>query len=76
MPDDRDYWAQQRPDKNWEVKKEGSDRASAVFETQLDAWAKAKELAQKSKGEAYLKRRDGKIRERNTYGPDPRKTKG
>lgn len=70
------YWTQQRPDGKWETKKQGAARAAYVGDRQDDAWQKNKELAKKTGGEAYLKGRDGKIRERNTYGKDPYPPKG
>ena len=76
MADDRDYWTQKRPDGKWETKKEGASRASAVFDTQKEAWGRSKDLARERGGEAYLKGENGRIRDRNTYGHDPRKSKG
>lgn len=40
--------------KKWSVKKEGSRCATATFDTQEEAMAKAKELASSSGGEAKL----------------------
>ena len=71
----KDYWATKHPD-GWQVKGAGNDRASSVHGTQAEAWEKAKSLARGTKGEAYLTGENGQIRERNTYGQDPRKTKG
>jgi len=76
MADRRDYWTQQRPDGLWEAKHEGAARASGVFKTQAEAWNRSKDLARGQQGEAYLKGCNGQIRERNTYGTDPRRTKG
>jgi hypothetical protein len=76
MPDKKNYWTQQRPDGKWEVKREGAKRASKVTDTQAEAWVYSREKATETKGEAYLKGRDGKIRERNTYGKDPHPPKG
>jgi len=76
MADEHDYWTQKRPDGRWESKREGAKRASKVTDTQVEAWAFSKNQARDNKGEAYLKNEQGKIRERNTYGNDPRKTKG
>ena len=76
MTKSRDYWTQQRPDGSWETKREGADRAAAVTATQAEAWARNKELAKHSGGEAFLKGRDGLIRERNSYGDDPYPPKG
>jgi len=76
MANDKNFWTQKRSDGKWEVKKEGAGRASKVTDTQADAWKYAKNKARSSKGEAFLKGRDGKIRERNTYGNDPHPPKG
>jgi hypothetical protein len=71
-----DYWTKQRPDGKWATKAEGAPRASRLFETQSEAWNYSKELARKSGGEAFLCNRRNQIRERNTYGHDPRNIKG
>jgi hypothetical protein len=76
MPGEKDYWTQQCPDGKWESKREGADRASTVTDTQAEAWNYSKQWAAETKGEALLKGRDGKIRERNTYGNDPYPPKG
>lgn len=76
MPDEKNYWTQQREDGKWESKREGADRASKVTDTQAEAWKHSKQRAADTKGEALLKGRDGKIRERNTYGKDPYPPKG
>ncbi len=76
MPDEKNYWTRQRPDGKWESKREGADRASKVTDTQAEAWTHSKQRAADTKGEALLKGRDGKIRERNTYGKDPYPPKG
>ena len=76
MPDEKNYWTQQRPDGKWESKSEGGDRASKVTDTQAEAWTHSKQRAADTKGEALLKGRDGKLRKRNTYGKDPYPPKG
>jgi hypothetical protein len=66
-------------DKGWLVEVEGTGakrRARSNHRTQEAAWKEAKKVARGSKSEALLHGRDGKIRDRNTYGPDPRRTKG
>lgn len=72
----RDYWVSKTPDGDWRVKREGADRASSVHGTQADAWGRARDLARDAHSEAYLKNREGVIRERNTFGHDPVKSKG
>ncbi|WP_299405137.1 DUF2188 domain-containing protein [uncultured Roseobacter sp.] len=76
MADERDYWTQKRPDGSWESKREGASRPSKIATTQAEAWSASKDFARKSGGEAYLKGRNGQIRERNTYGKDPYPPKG
>ena len=71
MPNGKSYWTQQRPDGKWESKCEGTSRASKVTDRQADTWSHSKQQAAKTKGEAFLKGRDGRIREHNTYGKDP-----
>lgn len=71
ITNDKNYWTQQRDGGKWESRREGSQRASKVFDTQADAWESLKAQAERRKGEASLKGRNGNIRERNTYGEDP-----
>ena len=71
-----DYWTKQRPDGTWATTAAGASRASRVFDTQSQAWNHTKDLARKSGGEAFLCNRAGQIRERNTYGHDPRNING
>ena len=63
-------------DKGWRVEVEGQDRASGTHGTQAAAWEQAKGIAKRNHSEALLHGRDRQIRERNTYGHDPRRTKG
>ena len=65
------YWVSKTPDGDWRVKREGADRASSVHGTQAEAWDRARDLARDAHGEAFLKNREGEIRERNTFGHDP-----
>lgn len=60
----------------WAVKKEGSARASSSHGTQAAASKAGKSIAKREKTELYVHGRDGRIRERNTYGNDPKKSKG
>ena len=63
-------------DGGWAVRSAGSARASSTHETQKAAIEKAKERAQREGSELFIHGRDGKIRERNTYGRDPHPPKG
>lgn len=58
------------------LKKSGSDRASKHFNTQEEAIQWAKGVAKNQKTELYIHGKDGKIREKNSYGKDPHPPKG
>ncbi len=60
----------------WSVRKTGASRASGTYGTQAEAVAQAKKIAQNQKTELYIHGRDGRIRERNSYGNDPHPPKG
>ena len=66
-----DHWVSRRSDGKWQDKKVGTERASSVHDTQAEAWDAAKDRARRDHTEAFLTGRDGRIRERNTYGNDP-----
>lgn len=55
----------------WAVKREGSERAARVYKTQREAEQYGRELAKKDKTEFVLHGRDGKIRDKDSYGSDP-----
>ena len=76
MANEKNRLTQLRPDGKWESKCEGATRASKVTPTQKEAWEYSKQKAKEAKGEAFLKGRSGKIRERNSYGNDPFPPKG
>lgn len=60
----------------WAVKKSGATRASKVFNTQADAINYARGQAKKDSGELYVHRKDGTIRQKDSYGNDPHPPKG
>lgn len=55
----------------WAVKKEGGDRASRVVDTQKEALDIAREQARREKVEVVTHRKDGRIRDSDSYGDDP-----
>ncbi len=63
-------------DGGWAVMAEGAEEPTALFKTQGEAWEKAKSIARKERSEALLHGKDGLIRARNTYGYDPRRSRG
>lgn len=60
----------------WSVKKAGASKASSTHATQAEAIRAATKVAQNQKTELYIHGRDGRIRERNSYGNDPHPPKG
>lgn len=46
-------------DNGWAVRKEGSDRATATFETRVEAVQRAQEIADKQGGKVYIFREGG-----------------
>lgn len=59
------------PDGGWSVKKGGSTKATKVHRTQEDAIEHGRSIAKNQKAEFYIHGRDGKIREKDSYGRDP-----
>jgi hypothetical protein len=55
----------------WAIKSAGCKRATKAFSTQKDAIAAARVIARRQGSELLIHGRDGKIREKNTYGKDP-----
>jgi hypothetical protein len=60
----------------WSVRKAGASRASSTHPTQQEAIAAATQIARNQKTELYIHGRDGRIRERNSFGNDPHPPKG
>ncbi|MDK9640944.1 DUF2188 domain-containing protein [Propionibacterium freudenreichii] len=70
---------QRRSDGDWEVRKPGADRASAVTSTQAEGIQRARTvLANDGGGELQVRSRKGTIRAQDTVAPgnDPRSSKG
>ncbi|MEQ8401671.1 MAG: DUF2188 domain-containing protein [Roseitalea porphyridii] len=60
----------------WSVRRSGASRASGTYPTQAEAVDRARDLAKNQGTELYVHGRDGRIRERNSYGSDPYPPKG
>jgi Uncharacterized protein conserved in bacteria (DUF2188) len=56
---------------NWGVMTSGAAKAGRIFDTQSEAIKNARDAARRDGAELYIHGRDGKIRERNSYGRDP-----
>lgn len=61
---------------SWSVRSAGASRASGTFSTQKEAVDAARDIARKQGSELYIHGKDGRIRERSTYGKDPFPPKG
>jgi hypothetical protein len=55
----------------WIIRKEGASRATSVHETQKSAITAAREIARDQGSELVIHGRDGRIRGRDSYGPEP-----
>jgi Uncharacterized protein conserved in bacteria (DUF2188) len=60
----------------WSVRKAGASKVSGTYTTQSEAEKVARDRAQRQGTELYIHGRDGRIRERNSYGKDPHPPKG
>jgi hypothetical protein len=63
-------------DGKWQVRRENASRASRVFDTQSEAEGHARQTARREKVELVVAGRDGDIRDRSSYGNDPRNIPG
>lgn len=61
---------------DWQAKKVGAQRASNISSTQSEAAKAATKIAKREGTEVFIHGRDGKIRERNSFGNDPFPPKG
>lgn len=63
-------------DGHWNVIRDGARRASSVHSTQAEAADAGREIARREQAELYIHGRDGRIRDRDSYGNDPYPPKG
>jgi len=66
----RDYHVTTHSD-GWQVRREGAERASSTHDTKAEAIERGRELARQEKVELVIHRRDGQIRDSDSYGNDP-----
>lgn len=59
----------------WATQKEGASRAGAVTRTQQEAIERAVGQAKREHVEVVIHRKDGTIRDSDSYGNDPRRSK-
>lgn len=60
----------------WAVKSAGAPKATKVFDTQKQAIDAGRRIATNQRSELLIHGKDGRIREKNTYGRDPYPPKG
>jgi Uncharacterized protein conserved in bacteria (DUF2188) len=60
----------------WANRREGATRVTKKFATKAEAQAAGRETARRDKTEHLIHKRDGTVGERNSYGSDPRRSKG
>ncbi|HET7487860.1 MAG TPA: DUF2188 domain-containing protein [Acidimicrobiales bacterium] len=65
-----------RPDGRWARQKNGTQRAASLHDTQSAAEEAARAQARRERAELVVKGRDGRIQRRDSYGNDPRSSKG
>ncbi len=58
----RNYHVAKRTDGKWQVKFAGGEKAIKLFDTQAEAIAYAKKLAQNQEGSISIHKKDGKMR--------------
>jgi len=58
-------------DNGWAVRSTGSQRASSIHRTQGGAISAGREIAKNQRSELFIHGRNGRIRERDSYGNDP-----
>lgn len=66
----RDVHVVPHPD-GWATKREGASRAGVVTDTQAQAIERAREQAKRQQVEVVIHRKDGTIRDSDSYGNDP-----
>ena len=65
-----------RREVGWAVRGENNTRDTVIKRTQSEAFEAARDIARNQGSEVLIHGRDGKIRERNSYGNDPNPPKG
>ena len=63
-------------DGGWQVIGAGNKRATVRTDTQREAIEIARDIARNQKSELVIHRKDGRIREKDSYGNDPYPPKG
>lgn len=62
--------------KGWAVKGAGNERNTKIVATQKEAINIAREIAKNQQSELLIHNKEGRIREKDSFGNDPRNIKG
>jgi hypothetical protein len=65
-----------RDDGRWAVQKDGTQRASRVFDRKADAEARGRAQAKREGAELIVKGANGRIQRRDSHGADDPRKKG
>jgi hypothetical protein len=60
----------------WDVKRGGSERASAHFDTKRQAVSEGREISRNQQTELRIHNRDGRITQSDSHGRDPNPPRG
>lgn len=71
MAGKRDIHVVPHPDGGWATRKEGAERVGGRYPTQSEAGEAARNQAKRERVEVVTHRRDGTIRDSDSYGNDP-----
>jgi hypothetical protein len=63
-------------DGRWQVRREDARRASRVFASQREAESFGRRVAERERVELIIAGRDGQVRDKRSYGHDPRNIPG
>ena len=67
----KDQHVTPHPDGGWQVIGAGNKKATARTDTQADAIKIARDIAKNQQSEVVIHNKQGKIRDKDSYGKDP-----
>ncbi|MBC1456241.1 DUF2188 domain-containing protein [Listeria newyorkensis] len=72
----KDQHVTKNSDGTWNVKGAGNSKATSIHPTQKEAIDSARQIAKNQKSELFIHGSDNKFRARDSYGNDPKSSKG
>jgi hypothetical protein len=64
------------PQGGWDIRRGGAERAAGHFDHKADAVDRGREISRNARTELKIHDREGRIRQSDSHGHDPRKIKG